>query len=98
MKLMNEIALEEVVAEATKNRRVCPMPDPWLRLYKLLPNRDRGAGGPSLPLILVDWHEASPLTKMLRVREHIEWAAKQGVLLQVLEYLRGLREVQWLHL
>lgn len=95
---MSEITLEEVVAEATKNGRVCPMPDQWLRLYELLPNRDRGAGRPSLPLILAAWHEAPPLMKMLRVREHIEWAAKQGVLVQVVEYLRGLREDQWLYL
>jgi len=52
------ISLKEVIIEATKNDRVCPMPEQWNRLYKLLPNRRIKGSGWELPvpLILASWH------------------------------------------
>lgn len=76
------------------------MPDRWNALWKLLPNRRRAGGGwePPLPLILAAWHGTPGMLKMLRLAEHIEWAAEYGALESVALFLRGLREEDWFHL
>jgi hypothetical protein len=38
------------------------------------------------------------MLKMLRLAEHIEWAAKHGSLEAVGKFLRGLREDEWFHI
>ena len=90
--------LEEVLAEATKNGRVCPLP--WTQLYDMLPDKRHKGGGwePALPLILAAWADTPAMLKMLRVREHIEWAASHGCLDAVFAFLRDLPETSWLHL
>ena len=35
--------------------------------------------------------------KMLRMAEHIEWAAEHGALEKAAAFLRGLREDEWFH-
>ena len=91
--------LEEALAEAQKNRRVCPQPQQWQRLYEMLP-RKQGVGAgwePALPLILAAWWDTPALPKMLRFREHIEWAATHGCLAEVHAFLQALPEDQWHH-
>lgn len=80
--------------------RVCPTPQCWQRLYDQLPAKRRAGAGwePALPLILSAWHDTPALPKMLRLREHLEWAAVHGALPAVDAYLRGLREDQWHHI
>lgn len=82
-----------------KNNRVCPMPNQWNALYELLPKKQRTDGGwePSLPLILAAWYDTPHLSKMLRLREHIEWAANHEKIDIISEYLYGLPEDEWLH-
>jgi len=69
-------------------------------LWELLPDRKRVGGGwePALPLILAAWHDTSYLMKILRLAEHIEWAAEHGALETVAVFLRDLREEDWFHL
>jgi hypothetical protein len=76
------------------------MPQPWSVLWELLPNRTRvGAGWqPPLPLILGAWDDTPNMLKMLRLAEHIEWAAKHGDLEPVARVLRDLREDEWFHI
>jgi len=83
-----------------ENNRVCPVPMRWNDLYELLPDRKRNGGGwePPLPLILAAWHTTPALPKMLRLAEHIEWAAAHSALDKVDAYLRGLPESDWYHL
>ena len=66
----------------------------------MLPGRSRvGAGWqPALPLILAAWHEAPAMLKMLRLAEHIEWAAKHDLLEAIGKFLRELREDDWHHI
>lgn len=90
---------ESLIAYCRANARICPMPQRWNTLCELLPDRKRvGAGWePALPLILAAWHDTPYLMKMLRLAEHIEWAAEHGALETVATFLRGLREDEWFH-
>lgn len=83
-----------------ENGRFCPQPQDWNRLWEMLPNREQKPSGgwtPSLPLILGAWHYATGLDKVLRFREHIEWADTHNAIDDVDAYLRGLSEAQWFH-
>ena len=66
----------------------------------MLPDRKRiGAGWePPLPLILAAWHDTPAMSKMLRLTEHIEWAAQHGALDSVARFLHELREEDWFHI
>ena len=91
--------LEEVLARVQAHDRVCPQPQQWQRLYEMLPNRRRAGGGwePPVPLILAAWWDTPPLLKMLRLREHIQWAHDHGCLGEVAAFLEALPEDQWHH-
>jgi hypothetical protein len=94
------ITIDQVLAVATENKRICPQPQKWQQLYELLPDRKRKGAGwePSLPLILAAWWDTPAMSKILRLREHIEWAAAHGVLEQVHTFLQSLPEEEWHHL
>ncbi len=66
----------------------------------MLPDKQqKGAGWePPLPLILAAWWDTPALPKMLRFREHLEWASAHGVLDQVHSYLGQLPEGEWHHI
>jgi hypothetical protein len=90
------ITVDDVLVEARRNNRVCPLPAIWQRLYAYLPNT-----GPHLakvPATHAEWSQVPPLQKRARLREHIEWAASQGVLRQVYEALKKLPENRWHHI
>lgn len=93
-------SVQSLIAYCRENGRVCPMPQRWSALWELLPNRTRvGAGWqPALPLILAAWDDTPGLLKMLRLAEHIEWAAQHGGLEPVARFLRALSEDEWFHL
>ena len=90
------VTIDDVLVEARRNNRVCPLPAIWQRLYAYLPHT-----GPHLsqvPATHAEWAQVPPLQKRARLREHIEWAASQGVLRQVYEALRKLPENRWHHI
>jgi hypothetical protein len=91
--------LEEVLLEVQKNNRICPQPQKWLQLYEMLPDKRHKGGGwePVLPLILAAWWDTPAMLKMLRLREHIEWATANGCLELVSSFLHELAEDQWHH-
>ena len=91
--------LDDLLVYVAKDGRVCPMPMRWQEFYEMLPNRRRVGGGwePELPLILAAWHDTPALSKILRLREHLEWAAANGVLAEADAFLRGLPESDWSH-
>jgi hypothetical protein len=72
----------------------------WKDLYEILPNKRRKESGwePPLPLILAAWWDTPDMAKMLRLREHIEWASEQGCLDVIHEFLASLKEEEWHHL
>ena len=91
--------LEQTLKLTKENNRVCSLPQKWNQLYDMLPNKSRKGNGcePSLPLILAAW-DTPAISKMARLQEHIEWAAKQGVLEEVHNYLAALGEEEWHHI
>ena len=92
--------LAEVLEEIQKNNRVCPLPQKWLQLYEMLPDKARKGGGwePSLPMILGAWSDTPALSKILRLREHIQWAADHGCLDQIFSFLQDIPGDQWHHI
>ncbi len=94
------VSVESLIAYCRENDRVCPLPQHWQKLWEMLPDRKRvGAGWePSLPLILAAWHDTPAISKMLRLAEHIEWAAQHDTLESVAGLLRNLREEDWHHI
>jgi hypothetical protein len=91
-----DITVDDVLVEVRRNNRVCPLPAIWQRLYAYLPNT-----GPHLakvPASPAEWEHVPSLEKRARLREHIEWAAAQGVLPQVHQALRKLPEKRWHHM
>ncbi len=93
------ITLDQAIAEAKKNGRVCPQPQRWNELYKLLPDKKRKGGGwePALPLMLAAWWDTPILSKTIRFREHLEWADAHGVLDKVFKLIKNLPEEEWYH-
>ena len=98
-KAMDDTA-ESLIAYCRENNRVCPLPDLWNRLWKMLPSRERVGTGwqPAPPLILAAWHETPAMPKMIRLADHIKWAEQRGVLGPVSKFLRELKEEQWFHI
>ena len=93
------ITIEEILMEVQKNNRVCPQPQQWQEFYEMLPSKKRKGAGwePALPIILAVWWDAPSISKILRLREHIEWAESHGHLERIASFLRNLPEEQWHH-
>ncbi|MBF0269942.1 MAG: hypothetical protein HQL44_15260 [Alphaproteobacteria bacterium] len=95
---MNNLA--SIIEFVRSNERVCPQPDFWNRLYKLLPNRQQLSSGgwePSLPLILAAWWETTDEQKQERLISHIHWAEKHGGLGNVEAFIKEMQESDWHH-
>ena len=91
-----DVTLDDVLVEIRRNNRVCPLPAIWQRLYAYLPNT--GAHLSPVPATHAEWAQVPPLQKRARLRQHIEWAASQGVLRQVYQALQKLPENKWHHI
>jgi hypothetical protein len=91
-----ETSVDDVIAEARKANRVCPLPSHWQKLYDMLPGKQRNQ--PPAPPIGGAWAATPPLSKRMFLREHIEWAATQGSLEEVFAFLKRLPENEWLHM
>jgi len=96
---MSAKVVDDLIAYCRENNRVCPQPQQWDALWQMLPNRGpRGAiWEPPPPLILAAWHDTPAMLKMLRLAEHIKWAATHNSLQAVSNFLRNLSEDEWHH-
>lgn len=94
---MNRNQIDDLLGYVQKEGRICPLPDKWNQLWKTLPNKRRVGSSwiPPLPLILAAWDHSSSIEKMLRLKQHIEYAAKHGVLDKVETYLKNLPTEDW---
>lgn len=95
------VTIEGTLKYCQQNNRVCPMPQKWQQLYNMLNNKKQKVTSgwePSVPLLLAAWYETPPMMKILRLREHIEWAEKEGQLEKIDRFLISLQERDWYHL
>lgn len=91
--------IDNILTGYNSTKRICPMPQSWNQMYNLLKGKQRKGMGwePALPLILAAWDDTPYFAKILRFREHLEWAEKQGQLDEIVAYLESLSEKDWLH-
>jgi len=94
-----EDRLTKLLEYVRADGRICPNPQEWTALWEMLPNKKRigPSWEPPLPLILAAWHDTPGLLKMLRLQEHIYFAAEHGVIDEIDIYLRSLKEEQWFY-
>jgi hypothetical protein len=90
------VSLDDVLLEVRRNNRVCPLPAIWKQVWDYLPNK--GTTLSEVPATAAEWARLPPLQKRSRLREHLEFAASQGVLQQVYDALRKLPEDRWHHM
>ena len=95
-----ELSVVEVMVEARRNNRVCPMPARWQQLYDMLPDKKTSGTTwePSPPLIDAAWAATPSILKRVCFREHIEWADAHGCLQQVFTFMKSLPEDEWHHM
>ena len=93
---MSDERLEKLLEYVSSEGRVCPNPQEWQALWKMLPGKKRVGQNwePPPPLILAAWYLPA-LPKIIRLKEHIEYAYEHGILKQVDKFLRGLKPDQW---
>jgi hypothetical protein len=95
----NQNKLKKLLKFVTSEGRILPSTNLWNQLWEMLPNRKRlpnGGWEPPLPLILAAWHTTSHLSKINRLREHLEYANQNHVLDEVDKFLRSLELENWL--
>lgn len=93
-----EEKLKALLKYVKADGRVCPIPDRWSELWDMLPDKKKIGSGwePPLPLILAAWNSPH-LMKILRLEEHIHYAAEHGALDEVNSFLRNLKPEQWFY-
>lgn len=91
------MCIDELIATARINGRVCPLPNKWNHFWHLLPDKRQVGSGwqPSLPLILGAWHEASNLQKKQRFESHLRWAYEHGAENMAINFVLDLSEDDW---
>ena len=91
------VALEALLEYVRSDRRVCPHPILWNRLWEMLRKNAQvdDERKPAAPLILAAWHFSDEGMKRARLREQVEWAAERGALASTDAFLRGLPSTDW---
>lgn len=92
---------DELIDYIKSNHRVCPQPQLWNKLWRMLKDRERvGVAGwkPPVPLILAAWWESSDDSKRQRLLEHIECAKTKGQLDSIATFIYNLKEEEWYHI
>src|SRR5262249_42568367 len=90
-----QLTVQEVLAEARRLNRVCPIENQWGRLDALL--QAAGADAPR-GLSGTDFRSTPSLGKRIRLREQVEWAAERALLDEVFDFLLALPETDWVHM
>jgi hypothetical protein len=73
--------------------RICPRPRCWHRFWELLPRSPRKEA--PVPLMLRAWHFTDVNEKRQRLKEQIEYAAREGALDGADAYCGALRPQDW---
>ena len=91
--------LDDLLAYVRAESRICPMPQHWDRLWKMLPRCPQYArpSEPHAPLILAGWTYSTNADKAERLAYHIRWAHEREAFEAVNTYLRSLPADAWHH-
>ena len=89
--------IDDLLAYVRAEGRVCPMPQHWDKLWKILPGCPQYAGQsePHGPLILAGWMYSTNADKAERLAYHIRWALEHEAFEAVNIYLRSLPVDAW---
>lgn len=91
------MSLENLIQRLRSEKKICPQPKSWNKLYELLPNKKREGSGwkPSLPLILAAWYDTSDLEKWDRFISHIKYGLDYGLEDELLQFINSLKDEDW---
>ena len=97
IKMGKALQLHRTIGESTEDGRVCPQPQAWSELSKLLIQyaHKHTLPKPPVPLILAAWHETSDAMKRQRLKEQMHWSCKYDVIENVYTFLTNLEEKEW---
>jgi hypothetical protein len=89
-------APEEVMAQARRFNRICPVESEWLRLQAILAD----CGEPDPPYVVqgAAFRRMPALAKRMALRDVVDWAAERGCLMEVHAFLDALPEDGWTHM
>jgi hypothetical protein len=90
------LSVQDVMVEARRLNRVCPMESTWEDLCARL-HKAAGAEPPP-PILSPEWARTPPLVKRTRLRDQVEWCEQHGLLPLIYEYIRSLAEEDWSHI
>lgn len=90
------ITVDDAMAEARRFNRICPSEPNWRGLCSML--RDAVGQEPPPAICGAEARNTSKLTKRLRVRDQVEWAAQNGALQLLATFIVCLPEDQWVHM
>ncbi|MGR3304174.1 MAG: hypothetical protein ACUZ8I_16975 [Candidatus Scalindua sp.] len=90
--------LDDVISLVQTGGRVCPKPGCWDELWNMLPGIKRaGIVGDPLPYPNVAWWNTPVEQKRELLIIYLKYAAQNGILEEVEEFLKSLNEDQWTH-
>jgi hypothetical protein len=87
----------ELMAELSKDNRVCPQPTRWLEFYRILQDKAGSGPLPTPPLTGSAWAATPPSAKRMCFREQAEWAVKNGCVVPCYEFLDKMGKSDWLY-
>jgi hypothetical protein len=96
---VHHVTIEQAMAQARRNSRICPQPREWQQLYEMLPGKKQMSRGwePQGPLTGSAWGVTTAVAKRMCLRDHLEWAESKGCLDEVFAFLKALPEESWHH-
>jgi hypothetical protein len=86
--------VEELIEFSRAERRVCPRPEKWAELFKIISPSLSDSKVPP-PLILASWWHTLEVEKRERLALHIRYAEETGKLAQVATFLTSLSDDEW---
>jgi len=91
------LKLDDLMTEARRNNRVCPLPERWTELYRLMSVQAMGGKAklPAPPLTGAAWDSTPSLAKRMCFRDHLEWATANSCAAEVYEFMKALGERDW---
>lgn len=86
---------DDLLREARKDGRVCPLPTRWLEFHRVLLNAAPQAPLAPQPVTGSAWAATPPSAKRDVFAEQIAWATQHRVVQQAFDFLSSLPREEW---